>query len=190
MVAGDRPSARSSATYCSSRSVVTFPTGPSSQAARAVRSRRYASTVFGARRVASSARKPSTSGSGMRSVVDTTQPPCVHVAVDLCGGERAMSQELLDGAHVGAAFEEMRCKRVTEAVRMGEDPAQGRRIESTPARRDEHGVLCATYQRRPRLVQVAREHVRCFLAERNDPFLSALSSNVELLPFEVDIREV
>ena len=37
--------------------------GPPSQSASARRSRRYASTVFGARLAASSARKPSTSGS-------------------------------------------------------------------------------------------------------------------------------
>ena len=68
MVAGDSPAARNSARYCSSCSVVILPIGRSSQAASAVRSRRYASTVLGARRVASSARNPSTSVSTMRAL--------------------------------------------------------------------------------------------------------------------------
>ena len=81
IVAGESPAARSSARYCSSCSVVILPTGRSSQTASALRSRRYASTVFGARRVASSARKPSASGStgwcvhGCRFGVGGESPP-------------------------------------------------------------------------------------------------------------------
>ena len=54
----------------------------------------------------------------MRSVVDTAEAFSVHVAVDLRRRERRVSEELLDRAEVGASFEEMSGKRVSEAVWM------------------------------------------------------------------------
>src|SRR6185295_16901515 len=73
---------------------------------------------------------------------------------------------------------------------MGKDASQGGGVEAFPARRDEHGIDRAANQRRPRLVEVAREHVRGLLAERHEAFLAALTAHMQLLAVEVDVRQV
>ena len=55
---------------------------------------------------------------GVRAIVDAAQPATVHVAVDLRRRERAVPEQLLDHAQVGAALEEVRGERVTQAVRV------------------------------------------------------------------------
>ena len=57
----------------------------------------------------------------MRLVVDAPQAAAVDVAVQLRGRQRAVAEEVLDRAQVGAAFEQMGCERVPQAVGMGED---------------------------------------------------------------------
>jgi hypothetical protein len=55
---------------------------------------------------------PGSSGAGVRAVVDAPQAAAVHVAVQLGGRERAVAEELLDRAEVGAALQEVRRERV------------------------------------------------------------------------------
>src|SRR5438045_7187006 len=81
-------------------------------------------------------------------------------------------------------------ERMSQTVWVRKDPAQRRRVEPLAARRDEHGVLRVAYELRPRLVQVARKQMPCLFAKRHDPLLAALAPDVELLPVEVDVREV
>src|SRR4051812_19017080 len=57
------------------------------------------------------------SGAGMRLGMDRTEPLDRHVRVDLGGREASVAQQLLDGAEVGAALEDVRGRRVPEAVR-------------------------------------------------------------------------
>src|SRR5262245_48186623 len=129
IVVGASASARSFATYSASWSRVAPAGGTSSRAQRSARSRRYASTVRGARRVADSARNDSTVGSigpsgspcaakrlprghslhrlraRVAPVVDAAQAARVDMAVHLRRRERAVAQQLLDRAQVGAALE-------------------------------------------------------------------------------------
>ena len=123
--------------------------------AKCSRSRRYASTVRGARCAASSARKPSSSGSGMRAVVDTAQALSVDVAVDLRGGEGRVPEQLLDRAEVGAAFEQVRRERVAQLVRVRADPPQRARVEPLPARGQEQRSLRAADELGPRVAEIA-----------------------------------
>ena len=54
-----------------------------------------------------------------------------------------MAEELLDRSQVGAAFEQMRGKRVPQPVWVGDEAAQRRRIEPASARREEERILGA-----------------------------------------------
>src|SRR5919198_4141867 len=73
---------------------------------------------------------------------------------------------------------------------MREQAAERRRVEPAPARGDEQRVFRAAHELWPRVAEIEREPVRCFLAERNDALLPALAANVHLLLLEVDVREV
>src|SRR5262245_7596005 len=57
------------------------------------------------------------SGSRVRAVIGIHQPAEVDMRVALRGGEARVSEQLLDGAQVGAAAEEVGRKRVAERVR-------------------------------------------------------------------------
>src|SRR6185312_5541611 len=67
---------------------------------------------------------------GMRTVVDAAQMARVDVAVDLRRRERAVAEQFLDRAQVRAAVQEMRGESVPEPVRVGDDAAQGARVEA------------------------------------------------------------
>ena len=69
----------------------------------------------------------------MRTVVDAAQVARVDVAVELRRRERAVAEQLLDRAQVGAAVEQVGRERVPEAVRVGDDPAQRARVEAAAA---------------------------------------------------------
>src|SRR6266542_768411 len=126
----------------------------------------------------------------MGPVIDAAQAFSVDVAVHLRGREGAVAEQFLDRPEVGAAFEEMRGERVPEPVRMGEHAPQRRRVEAAAAGGEEEGILGAARELRPRLAQVAREPVRCLLAERHRALLAALASDVHLLLLELDVGEV
>ena len=51
-------------------------------------------------------------------------------------------------------------------------------------------ILGAAGQLRPAVAEVAREPVRCLLAERHDPFLAALAEHAHRFLLEVDVGEV
>ena len=93
----------------------------------------------------------------MRAVVDAAQPPSVDVRVDLCGRERAVAEELLDRAQIGAALEEMSRECVPQAMRMREHAANRRGIQAPTARREEQRVLGPARELRTGFEQVARE---------------------------------
>src|SRR5436190_1357574 len=80
---------------------------------------------------------------------------------------RAVAEELLDGAEIGAALHEMGREGVAQPVRVGRDPPQRARVEPRASHRDEERVLRAAHELRPRLAQVAGEPVRRLLAERH-----------------------
>ena len=66
----------------------------------------------------------------MRAVVDPPQALGVHVAVDLRRRERGVAEELLDGAEIGSALEQVGGKRVPQPVGVANEPADGARVES------------------------------------------------------------
>src|SRR5471032_533831 len=150
-------------------------TGPPRNLPTADRSRRYASTVFAARCAVSSARKPSTAApscspvlrSGMGMVIDLAEALGVDVAVHLGGRQRGVAQELLDRAEVGAAFEQMRRERMPEPMRVGDEPAQRRRVQPSSVGRQEQRVVRATRELWPRVAEIPRDEERGLFAERD-----------------------
>src|SRR5207247_9164974 len=104
--------------------------------------------------------------------------------------ERAVAEELLDDAQVGAALQEVRGKRVAQAMGVGEQAAQRARVEPSPARRYEEGVLRSADEARARVLEIAAKPVRGFLAKRHDPLLAALAQDADRLLLEVDVREI
>src|SRR5439155_20212781 len=100
-----------------------------------------------------------TSGPRVRLVVDAAQAAAVYMAVQLRRRQRAVTQQVLDRAQVGAALQQVRRERMPQAVRMREHAAQRRRVEPTSARRQEERVLRAGRQLRARLVKVLRHEV-------------------------------
>ena len=111
----------------------------------------------------------------MRTVVDLAQALRIDVAVHLRRRERAVAEQLLDRAQVGAALEQVRREGVAEAVRVRQQAAQGARVEAAAACREEERVLGAADELRSRLAQVERDPVRRLFAERDDALLPALS---------------
>ncbi len=57
-----------------------------------------------------------------------------------------MAEELLDRPQVGPAFEQVRRERVAQAMRVGDEPAQRRRVEPAPGRGEEERVVRAARQ--------------------------------------------
>src|ERR1700716_1164439 len=101
---------------------------------------------------------------GMRLVVDAAQAAAVYMAVQLRRRERTVAEEILDRAQVGAALQQVSCKRMAQAVRMREHAPQRRRVEATPTRREEERVLRARSQLRARFVEVLRHEVAGLLS--------------------------
>src|SRR5919108_5459205 len=108
----------------------------------------------------------------MGAVVDAAESFGVDMAVDLGRGERRVAEELLDRPKVGAAFDEVRGEGVTKAVRVGHQPTEGGRVETSAGRREEEDVCRATCQLRPRLLEIDADAVRRLLAQRDDAFLA------------------
>src|SRR5215211_1064638 len=93
----------------------------------------------------------------MRSVIDLAQASSVDVRVHLRRGQRAVAEQLLDHAEVGAAFEQVRRERVAQAVGMGHETAQGAGIKAAAAGGEEERVLGAAGELRSRFAQVTAE---------------------------------
>src|SRR5579864_4102599 len=108
IVVAASPRARMLATYSASRSGVARAGEACRKAVTSARSRRYASTVFGASRVAERARKESTALSVMGVVVDAAQPLGIDVRVHLRRRERAVAEQLLDRPQVCSSLEQVR----------------------------------------------------------------------------------
>src|SRR2546429_4260789 len=94
------------------------------------------------------------SGTRMRLVVHAAQAAAVYMAVQLRRRERAVTEEILDRAQVGSAFQQVRCERMAQAVGMRERATQRRRVEAMSARRQEEGVVGARRQLRARFMKV------------------------------------
>ena len=154
------------------------------------RSRRYASTVRGASRAADSGEEALDlriwDGSGHRPSGAGGRRRAVHLG----GRERAVPEQLLDHAQVGAALEQVGGEGVTEPVGVGDEPAERARVETAAARGEEERVLRAAGELRARVAQVAREPERGLLAERDGALLPALAAHVHELLLEVDVGEV
>jgi len=84
-------------------------------------------------------------------VIDLAEALGVDVAVHLGGRQRGVAQELLDRAEVGAAFEQMRRERMPEPMRVGDEPAQRRRVQPSSVGRQEQRVVRATRELWPRV---------------------------------------
>ena len=112
------------------------------------------------------------------------------MAVDLRGRERAVSEQLLDDAQVGAALEQVGGEGVAEAVRVTDEAAQCARVEAAAAGGEEESVLGAAGELRPGIVQVAAGPGGRLLAEWNDSLLAAFSAHVHGLALEVDVGQV
>ena len=126
----------------------------------------------------------------MGSVIDLAESAGVDVAVRLGRGERAVSEELLDHAQVGAALEEMGRERMPESVRVGEEAPNRARVQASAARRKEESVLGAACELGSRLLQVAAKPVSSFFPEWHDALLAALAPDVNGLLLEVDVAQV
>src|SRR4051812_3135469 len=127
----------------------------------------------------------------MGMVVDAAEPLRVDVAVHLRGRERAVTEQFLDRAEIGAALEQVRGEGMPQAMRVLDEAAQGRGIETSPARGDEQRVLRAARELGSCVAEVARDEQRRFFAERNDAVLAALAfAHVYALLLEVDVAEV
>src|SRR4029450_11853589 len=87
-------------------------------------------------------------------------------------------------------FEEVRRERMSEAVRVPEQPAHRARVEAPPASGQEQGVVRAGGQCGPSRPEIARELECRLLAERHDALLPALASDVNHLAVEVDVAEI
>src|SRR5438874_11628126 len=111
----------------------------------------------------------------MRPVVDAAEALRVDVAVHLRRRQRAVAEQLLDGAQVGAALEQVGGEGVAKTVGVGYEAAERRCVEAPPARREEERVLRAACERGTGRVEVARDQRRRLLAERNDPILRTLA---------------
>src|SRR5438067_9536576 len=77
----------------------------------------------------------SESDAGMKPIVNEPEPRLQHVRVDLRGGKVRMAQHHLDRPQIGAAFEQVRGKRVAHDVRAErarEVRAQGVAFENLP----------------------------------------------------------
>src|SRR5699024_10521252 len=122
--------------------------------------------------------------------VDASQPARVHVAVDLRRRERRVSEKLLDRAEVYASLEEMRCVRVPEAMGVRQQAAEDARVEPLPPDGEEESVAGAACELRTAVAQPARDAPGRLLAERDEPLLVTLPTDVELLPVEVDVAEI
>ena len=126
----------------------------------------------------------------MRAVIDLAKAFGVDMAVHLRGGEGGVAEELLDGAEVGAAFEQMRREGVTKAMRIWQEPTQRGRVERVAARREKERVRRAVRQGRPAALEVETKAVRGLLAERNSALLSPLAAHVDQLLLEVDVPQL
>src|SRR5690349_20772338 len=100
----------------------------------------------------------------MRAVVDLAQPAGVDVAVYLGRRERAVAEQLLDRAQVGAALEQVRREGVAQPVRVWQQAAERARVEPAATRREEERVLGSARELRTRVPQVGRHRVRGLLA--------------------------
>src|SRR2546430_17654470 len=107
----------------------------------------------------------------MRMVVDAAQPLRIDVAVHLGRREGAVAEELLDRAQIGAALEQMRGERVAQAMRMRDETAQGRGVETPASDGDEECIFRASHQLRSCRMQVLRQQRCRLLAQRYDPVL-------------------
>src|SRR5215218_6401654 len=112
------------------------------------------------------------------------------MAVDLRGRERAVAEQFLDDAEIGPALDEVSGERVAEAVRVGEEPPQGARVEPAAPHREKQRYLGSTNEAGPPLAEIERKPVRCLLSERDDALLAALAPHVQRLLLEVDVSEV
>ena len=102
-----------------------------------------------------------------------------------------MPEQLLDGAEVGAALQQVRGEGMPQPVWMRDEPPQGRSVEPASTRREEERVLGASRELRSRLAHVARDEARRLFAERHDAVLAALAeSNVHQFLLEVDVAQV
>ena len=84
----------------------------------------------------------------MSAVIDPAEALRVDVAVHLCRRERGVAEQLLDRSHVSAALQQVRREGVTQAMRVGDEPSQSRRVEATAARRKEERVFGSCSERR------------------------------------------
>ena len=121
----------------------------------------------------------------MRAVVDAAQPARIHVAVDLRRRERGVAEQLLDRAEIGAALEQVRSERVAQPVWVAEQAADGARVETSAAHREEQRVVGAARELRPRLAQVPRDVVGGLLAERHHAQMRRVKRVRAVRPFIV-----
>ena len=91
----------------------------------------------------------------MRTVVDAPQPAAVDVAVDLRRRERAVAEQLLDHAQVGAALEQVGGEGVAQAVRVRAHAAERAGVEPAAAGGEEERVLGAARELRAAFAEVA-----------------------------------
>src|SRR3954469_7088318 len=80
---------------------------------------------------------------------------------------------------------------MTQAMRVLDESAQGRRVEASPARGDEQRVLGAARELGSCVAEVARDEQCRLFAERDDAVLAAFAfAHVYALLLEVDVAEV
>jgi hypothetical protein len=76
----------------------------------------------------------------VRPVINPPQPERVHVAVHLSRRERAVPEQLLDHAQVGAALEQVGGEGAAQTVRVADEAAQRAGVEASAAHGEEEGI--------------------------------------------------
>src|SRR6185295_8149704 len=108
------------------------------------------------------------------------------MAVHLGGREGRVAEQLLDGAEVGAAFEQMCGEGVAKPVRVRDEPAQCGGVERTTVGREKDVGIRALRELWSPILQVDAQAVGGLFAELDGALLAALSADEEGLLLEVD----
>ncbi len=142
----------------------------------------------------------------MKAIVDGSETRLQDVRVDLRGGQIGVAEHHLDRAEIGTALEQVRRERVADYVRAerradtGASAVRPQNLpEPDPAERPAAAVDEHAFTRRAAAVPMAREDgsgvaqvtgdpLGCLIAERNQPFLAALSYACQVVPFKMYVR--
>ena len=135
----------------------------------------------------------------VRLEVQLAPPAIGYVRIELRRRQIRVPEHLLDGAQVRASFEQVRCKRVPQEVRVdafglepglrgqaAEDEEDSGASEWSAACIEEELLSVAPLEERPAASKVEAEGLRRLASDRNDAFLIPLAEAPDEPVLEVD----